>query len=62
MLKQLYYIVPAMLCCYFNAAAQKTERDTASRESLNEVVVTATRTPRSVSDIPVPVMVIGQSI
>ena len=61
MLKQLYYIVPAMFCCYLNTTAQQTVRDTASRESLNEVVVTATRTPRSVSNLPVPVTVIGQS-
>jgi len=61
MLKQLYYIVPAMLCCYLNTAAQQAERDTASRGSLNEVVVTATRTPRSVTDVPVPVTVIGQN-
>lgn len=60
MLKQLYYIVPAMLCCYLNTAAQQAERDTTSCESLNEVVVTATRTPRSVGDVPVPVTVIGK--
>ncbi|THU37236.1 TonB-dependent receptor [Niastella caeni] len=60
MLKQLYYIVPAMLCCYLNASAQQAVPDTASRESLDEVVVTATRTPRSIKNVPVPVTVIGQ--
>ncbi|MBO9199175.1 MULTISPECIES: TonB-dependent receptor plug domain-containing protein [Niastella] len=60
MLKQLYYIVPAMLCCYLTARAQQTEPDTTSRESLDEVVVTATRTPRSIKNVPVPVTVIGQ--
>ena len=60
MLKRLYYIVPAMLCCYLNTTAQQTEPDTASRESLEEVVVTATRTPRSVNNVPVPVTIIGQ--
>lgn len=49
MLKQLYYIGPAMFCCYLNAPAQQTEPDTASRESLEELVVTATRTPRPVN-------------
>jgi outer membrane receptor for ferrienterochelin and colicins len=58
MLKELYYIVPAILCCYFNARAQQSAPDTASRE-LEEVVVTATRTPRAISKVPVPVTVIG---
>jgi hypothetical protein len=49
MLKQLYYIVPAMLCCYFTARAQQPVRDTSSRESLEEVVVTATHTLRAVN-------------
>jgi outer membrane receptor for ferrienterochelin and colicins len=60
MLKQLYYIVPAIFCCYLNATAQQAEPDTASRKSLEEVVVTATRTPRSISNVPVQVTVIGQ--
>jgi outer membrane receptor for ferrienterochelin and colicins len=60
MLKQLYFIVPAMLCCYLTARAQQTVPDTTTRESLDEVVVTATRTPRSIKNVPVPVTVIGQ--
>jgi hypothetical protein len=37
-------------------------RDTTSRESLDEVVVTATRTLRSVKNVPVPVTVIGAAL
>ncbi|OQP58554.1 hypothetical protein A4R26_03620 [Niastella populi] len=50
-----------MFCCYLKATAQLTTPDTASRESLEEVVVTATRTPRTVNNVPVPVTVIGQN-
>jgi outer membrane receptor for ferrienterochelin and colicins len=63
MLKQLYYILPAMLGCCLYSSAQNRERDTAftaSAKSLDEVVVTATRTLRSVKDVPVPVTIINQ--
>jgi outer membrane receptor for ferrienterochelin and colicins len=56
-IKLSYCIVPVILCCYLKGKAQ----DTTSNKQLEEVVVTATRTLRSVKNVPVPVTVITQS-
>lgn len=58
-IKLSYCIVPVILCSCLHAVAQNSQKDTAGR-ALDEVVVTATRTPRSVKTVPVPVTVITQ--
>src|SRR5688500_15744599 len=55
-IKLSYCIVPVILCCYLKGRAQ----DTTSGKQLEEVVVTATRTLRSIKNVPVPVTVITQ--
>ncbi len=55
-----------LLCCFFcftvtEANAQKPVTDsTAKQVVLDDVVVTATRTEKSVGDVPIPVMVISK--
>ncbi|MES2429875.1 MAG: TonB-dependent receptor [Bacteroidota bacterium] len=48
-----FFILPAV--------GQKNERDTFIVKSLDEVVLTATRTEKSIGDIPVPIQVISKN-
>ncbi|WP_445382590.1 TonB-dependent receptor plug domain-containing protein [Robiginitalea sp. IMCC43444] len=56
--KNYFVIIFSTLAHFFSLAQQSPEKDSVLTENLNEVVVTATRTMRQLSSLPLPVTLI----
>jgi outer membrane receptor for ferrienterochelin and colicins len=59
-LKKLVFTGCFIVCCFHGIAQYIQAVDSTFSKELNEVIVTATRTQKSIGNIPVPIQVIGK--